>query len=178
MVVWITGLSGCGKTTLCQEVISLVKSRLPNLVCLDGDVIRAIMGNDLEYTEQDRVLQVRRLQNLARELSRQDLVVLVGVVYTHPDLLAWNRSNFDEYFEVYLKAPMHFLRRRDPKKLYARASAGEITNVVGVDIPWYPPESPDMVIDATEMTPPDQLALRLAQRVPALSAALPDTDVA
>ncbi len=166
MVVWITGLSGAGKTTLCTALYGLVKPRLPELVTLDGDVVRAAFGADLSYREEDRVRQIRRLQALARVLSEQGLAVIVGALYAHPELLAWNRAHFPDYFEVYLEAPLDFLRRRDAKGLYAKADAGEITDVVGIDIPWHAPERPDMVIQAVREEPPETLARRVAAAVP------------
>src|SRR3990167_9076067 len=98
MVIWITGLSGSGKTTLSAALYSLLKPRLRGLVVLDGDMIRSAFGNDIGYRESDRVIQVKRLQNLAKLLSDQDLTVIVGVVYARPDLLEWNRRNIRDYF--------------------------------------------------------------------------------
>ncbi|MBI4283287.1 MAG: adenylyl-sulfate kinase, partial [Chloroflexi bacterium] len=87
MVIWVTGLAGSGKTSLCNALYRLLKPQLPELALLDGDVIRAAFGNDLTYSEEDRVKQVKRLQNVAKVLSEQGLVVIVAVVYAHPDLL-------------------------------------------------------------------------------------------
>lgn len=171
MVIWITGLSGTGKTTLCAALRALIKPRLAETVVLDGDVIRKLFGAGLGYREQDRVVQIGRIQALAKMLSDQGLVVVVGALYARPDLLSWNRENFGDYFEVYLEASIEFLRGRDSKGLYARAAAGEV-NVVGMDIPWHPPLCPDMTIDASAGRPADELARELADTVPWLAAAL------
>ena len=173
MVIWITGLSGTGKTTLCEALRALIKSRLAETVVLDGDVIRALFDTGLGYREQDRVVQIGRIQALAKLLSDQGLVVIVGALYAHPDLLSWNREKFGDYFEVYLEASIEFLRGRDSKGLYARAAAGEV-NVVGVDIPWHAPLRPDMTIDASASRPAGELARELADAVPRLHAALAD----
>lgn len=170
MVIWITGLSGAGKTTLCEAVRALVKPRMPELVLLDGDVVRSAFGNDLSYREADRVVQIKRMQGLAAALERQGLVVLVAALYASPELLAWNRQNFADYFEIYVEAPLDLLRRRDTKALYRTAESGERRDVVGVDIPWHAPARPDMVIDAARGEPPEQLALRLIAAVPRLAA--------
>ncbi len=172
MVIWITGLSGAGKTTLCDALRDLLKPSLPELVLLDGDVIRAMFGADLSYREEHRVVQIRRLQGLAKVLSDQGLVVLVGALYAHPDLLRWNQEHFSAYFEVYLKASLDLVRQRDPKGLYAAADAGRMSDVVGVDIPWHEPEHPDMVIEVAEGQPPHRLAERVAAAVPRLAAAM------
>jgi len=158
MVIWITGLSGSGKSTLCDALGPKLKALRPSLVKLDGDEVRAAFGDDLGHHEADRVRQIRRIQGLARMLANQDITVLVAALYSHPELLAWNRDNLPGYFEVYLKTDMEFLLSRDGKGLYRRARSGEIPNVVGIDIPWHPPQQADMVIDASSVPPVDALA--------------------
>jgi adenylylsulfate kinase-like enzyme len=172
MVIWVTGLSGSGKTTLCAALYALLKPRVPHLVKLDGDEIRAAFGDDLGHAEKDRVRQIQRIQRISRMLAGQGLAVLVAALYAHPDLLAWNRSNLPGYFEIYLKADLAFLRQRDSKGLYGKAERGAITDVVGVDIPWHAPERPDRVIDAVSAGDPDRLALSVARSIPAMSGLL------
>lgn len=169
MVMWVTGISGSGKTTLCRALYRLLKPRLPELALLDGDVMRATFGDDLGYQETDRVVQVKRMQGLAKNLSEQGLVVIVAVLYAHPDLLRWNRSHMAEYFEVYLDASLETVRQRDGKALYARAINGQEKNVVGIDIPWHAPKSPDLVINADIAEKPELLASRVAAAVPRLA---------
>jgi adenylylsulfate kinase-like enzyme len=173
MVIWITGLSGAGKTTLCDALTRLVKPRLPEFVVVDGDAVRALFGHDLDFTEASRMRQIQRIQALAQELSRQGLVVLVAALYAHPDLLTWNRANLDGYFEVYLEAPLDLVRARDPKALYAKAACGEVKDMVGLDIPWHAPRTPDLVLDANGAV--EDLARRVATAVPRLARALPET---
>lgn len=175
MVIWVTGLSGAGKTTLCQALASLLKPSVPELVVLDGDVVRATFGGDLSYRQEDRIVQIRRLQGMAKILAEQGQVVIVGALYAHPDLLRWNRDHFDAYYEVYLRAPLDLVRGRDEKGLYAAVASGATINVVGVDIPWHEPTEPDMVIDAALAEPPATNALRIAAAIPRLAAALQDT---
>ena len=172
MVIWITGLSGSGKTTLCEMVKKLVGKRLTQLVALDGDVIREVFGNELGFKEADRVVQISRLQRLAKILSDQGLVVLVGALYAHPNLLDWNRENIDDYFEVYIDAPIEVVRDRDPKGLYAKVLAGLMPDVVGVDIPWHTPQKSNLVLHANNEETPTQSALHLIKAVPVLLAAL------
>ncbi len=136
MVIWITGLSGVGKTTLATALYEAMKPGLPALVRIDGDEVRALFGNSLGFTESDRRLQIQRLQSLATMLDGQGLVVIVAALYAHPELLAWNRDHFSDYFEIYLEASMDLVRSRDSKGLYAKAQAGEMADVVGVDVPW------------------------------------------
>jgi adenylylsulfate kinase-like enzyme len=158
MVIWITGMSGSGKSTLCQALAPKLRAVLPNLVVLDGDAVRAALGDDLGYHEADRVRQIKRLQGMAKLLSDQGISVLIAALYAHPDLLAWNRANLRDYFEVYLAADVDFLLTRDGKGLYSGARSGRILNVVGVDIPWYAPPNADLVVDAASKPPVDATA--------------------
>ncbi len=132
---------------------------------IDGDVIREVFGPSLGYAEADRVIQIGRIQRLAKFLNEQGLIVIVAALYAHPDLLKWNRINLNNYTEVYLKASMDLLRRRDQKNLYSRASKGQAANVVGIDIPWHAPTDFHLQFSAdAEITPVDmarQLAAEL-----------------
>lgn len=167
MVIWITGLSGAGKTTLANAFIASVRSEYPNIVLLDGDAVRSLYGDDLDYVESDRVIQINRLQSLAAFLDKQGIVVVVAALYAHPDLLDWNRERFSSYYEVYLDAPMEQLNERDSKGLYRKAREGHMKDVVGVDIPWHAPQSSDMRVDTTKGDTPDALAAALAEKVSA-----------
>jgi len=171
-VIWVTGLSGSGKTTLCNAICGLVKKNLPELVVLDGEAIRAAFGSDLGYMEPDRITQLKRLQNTAMLLADQDMVVIVAALYAHPQMLKWNRANLRDYFEVYLDASLDTVRRRDIKGLYAGADSGKIKNVVGVDIPWYPPEVPDLILDENIEEDAESLAQRVIAAVPHLASRL------
>ena len=168
MVIWVTGLSSAGKTTLCTAIRQLLKPLLPELVVLDGDVVRAAFGHDLTHTEEDRIVQVKRLQSMSKVLEDQGLVVLVGVLYAHPELLEWNRQNFREYFEVYLKISLEAAAARDPKQLYAQAKEGRMTDVVGIDIPWLEPVNPDLVANQNSPEDPKIIARRILDAIPQL----------
>jgi adenylyl-sulfate kinase len=166
MVIWITGLSGTGKTTLCQALRGLLQRESRSIVTLDGDAVRAAFGNDLGYREEDRVVQIRRMQRLARLLSDQGLIVLVAALYSNSELLQWNRANLSSYFEVYLKASFSTLRNRDPKGLYREADAGLRQHIVGLDIPWHPPKHADLVLDADAAASPENWAQLLLSCLP------------
>src|ERR1700738_3095940 len=104
MVIWITGLSGVGKTTLATTLARTLKPELPNLVVLDGDVIRAVFGETLGYAASDRLIQIGRLQSLAKMLESQNIITIVAALYSTPETLAWNKSHFSPYYEIYLQA--------------------------------------------------------------------------
>ena len=151
-VIWVTGLSGAGKTTLCKALFAELSGRTHPVVVLDGESLRKALGDDLGYSEEHRIRQVRRLQGLARLLADQGVCVLVAALYSRPDLLFWNRAHLSNYFEVYLAASLESLQLRDAKGLYSGGRAGAIQNVVGLDIPWHSPPAPDLVIDTTNLT--------------------------
>jgi len=171
VTVWLTGISGAGKTTIAETIYQKLKPVTPELVLIDGDTIRELFGAGLGYHEAARREQISRIQRLARLLSGDGLVVLVAALYAHPDLLAWNRANISGYFEVYIRASMALVQRRDVKRIYAKANAGTMPNVVGIDIPWHEPERPDLVIDADETETPERSAARVIAAVPRLRAA-------
>jgi len=172
MVIWITGMSGSGKTTLAVALRNLVKPAHQHTVLLDGDAIRAAFGSGLGYSEPERVTQIQRIQNFAKVLADQELIVIVAALYAHKDLLTWNRHNFPGYFEVYLEASKALLKRRDQKNLYSKARFGEIKDVVGIDIPWHAPENPDCLFKADSETDPGEMARQVVQKIPALAEVL------
>ena len=172
MVIWMTGLSGAGKTTICESILRKLKPTMPQLGLVDGDVVRDVFGNDLDYSEPSRHKQIKRIQSLAKVMDDQDFVVLVAALYSHPDLLNWNRANFSDYFEIYLDASLDLVRSRDPKGLYAKVDAGQMDHVVGIDITWRVPETPDLRIRATNKETPEALAQQVIAAVPCLSAGL------
>ncbi len=172
MVIWITGLAGAGKTTLCNAILSKRSSFETNLIRLDGDEVRQVFGQDVGYQVGDRQKQFGRIQRLAKMLDEQGQVVLVGVLYSNPQLLAWNRANIKNYFEVYLKTEMKTLIARDQKQLYSKAAKGEVKDVVGVDIPWIPPIEPDFVVDSELGRSPEHWATEIVNQLPILQVAL------
>jgi adenylylsulfate kinase-like enzyme len=147
MVVWIIGLSGTGKSTLASHVVSQMRQSGKKVVLLDGDVIRMLFGNDVDHTIEGRRKNAERLSHLSKFLSDQGIHVVAAVLSIFPEWRLWNRQNIPDYAEVYMRASMATLLRRDIKNLYARALKGEISNVVGVDLPFPEPVNPELIID-------------------------------
>ena len=147
MVIWIIGLSGTGKTTLATQVVERVRQMNHKVVLLDGDLIRNLFENDVDHTIEGRRRNANRLSVITKFLADQDIHVVAAVLSIFPEWRRWNRENITNYSEVYLKASMQTLLRRDIKDLYAKALRGEINDVVGVDIPFPEPENPDLVIE-------------------------------
>ena len=161
-------MSGAGKTTLAIALRDAIKPRLPQTVLIDGDIIRAAFGPSLGYSESERRTQIDRIQKLAKILDDQDQIVIVAALYAHPDLLNWNRQNFNSYFEVYLEASMDLLKRRDQKDLYSSAQSGDTEHVVGFDIPWNAPTNPDAKFIADQELTPHEMAVSLSHKIPSL----------
>lgn len=147
MVVWIMGLSGTGKSTLAGHLVKQLRDAGKTVVLLDGDVIRAVFGNDVDHTIEGRSKNAERLSHLAKLLSDQGVHVVAAVLSIFPEWRKWNRDNIADYAEIYMQASIETLLKRDIKNLYARALRGEITNVVGVDITFPEPENPELIID-------------------------------
>lgn len=153
MVIWLTGLSGSGKTTIGRHILSLWRRSSPNTAFVDGDDVRrilAITNDDTAFTLEGRREVAERIAAICSWLDAQDIHVVCSTISLFDDLHEANNRKFSKYFEVYIDVPMETLARRDDKNLYAPAYRGEIHNVMGVDLPFSPPKAPDMVIDNSE----------------------------
>jgi len=147
MVIWLIGLAGAGKTSIGREVYARLKARKPNVVFLDGDHVRAIMGDDLGHSVEDRRRNAWRICHLCEYLDAQGIDVVCAILSLFHDTQEWNREHYSQYFEVFIEVPMDILIERDQKGLYSGALKGEIIDVVGVDIPFVPPPSVDLIVD-------------------------------
>ena len=147
MVTWMIGLSRAGKTTLSKLLYDRLKPHVNNLVLLDGDIIRELFRNDVDHTIEGRRKNAERLSHLSKFLSDQNIHVIAAVLSIFPEWQAWNRKNIIAYQEIYIKASIDVLEKRDINNLYFQAKSGKIKNVVGIDIPFPEPENPDLVIE-------------------------------
>jgi adenylylsulfate kinase len=147
MVVWIIGLSGTGKSTLAGHVVNRLRQAGEKVVLLDGDVIRTLFGNDVNHTMEGRRRNAERLSHLSKFLADQGIHVVAAVLSIFPEWRLWNRENISDYSEVYMRATMETLLKRDIKNLYGRALKGEILDVVGVDLPFPEPENPELILN-------------------------------
>ena len=171
MVIWLVGMSGAGKTAIGQQVYNLLKAQRPNVVFLDGDNVREIMGNDLGYGVADRRTNAARISRLCGFLSKQGIDVVCAILSIFPESQRWNRANIQQYFEVYIRVPFETLVRRDSKGLYQQALTGKIKNVVGVDIDFPEPPHPDLIVDNDA---PVESFLEIAERIVKASTAEAD----
>jgi adenylylsulfate kinase-like enzyme len=157
MLIWLCGLSGSGKTTLGRLLYERLNERYPNLVLLDGDELRQAFGDDIGHHPEARQRNSQRIANLCHLLAQQGIHVICCAVTLTKAVQEQNRRLGADYVEVFLNVSLDTLRRRDPKRIYERASRGEISDVAGVDIPYVPPADPHLTIDnddeRTDLTP-------------------------
>jgi len=147
MVIWIIGLSGAGKTTLANEVVSYVRGVQANVVLIDGDMVRNIFGNDLGHTLEDRRTNAQRICQLGKLLDDQGIHVVCAILSLFPETREWNRKNLKNYYEVFIDAPMQDLVQRDSKGIYRRFRNGDIRDVAGMDIKFLRPDNADLTIN-------------------------------
>jgi len=160
--VWFTGLSGSGKSTIAAEATRLLVEGAVSTYTLDGDNVRHGLNGDLGFSADDRAENVRRMAEVARLFADAGIVVLVPVISPY-------RAGRDHarqlhaaaglaFLEVFVDAPVDVCQERDPKGLYAKARAGEITGFTGVDDPYESPVRPDLVVDTSTTSPADAAA--------------------
>jgi len=154
-VLWFTGLSGAGKSTIANLVEKALHAEGRHTMILDGDNVRHGLNRDLGFTEAARVENIRRVAEVAKLFVEAGLIVLVSFIspYRAERLLAREKVEDGEFLEIFVDTPVDECRRRDPKGLYARADAGELRNFTGVDAPYEAPESPEIRLRTTEASP-------------------------
>lgn len=145
-VIWLTGLSGSGKTTIARA-LELVLRQEGRAVCvLDGDCLRRGLCSDLGFTPADRQENIRRVGEVARLFADAGLICIVALIspYRHDRDRARAAAPVGRFVEVHINAPLEVCERRDPKGLYARARAGELKDFTGVSAPYESPQRPEI----------------------------------
>ncbi|MTI17558.1 sulfate adenylyltransferase subunit CysN [Rhodobacteraceae bacterium RKSG542] len=166
VVLWFTGLSGSGKSTIANALEQKLHDLGKKTYILDGDNVRHGLNRDLGFTEADRVENIRRVAETAKLFVDAGVITLVSFIspFKAERQMARELMEEGEFYEVYVDTPFDDCAKRDPKGLYARALAGEIKNFTGLDSPYEPPEAPEITISTQDATP-DALAERILERL-------------
>jgi bifunctional enzyme CysN/CysC len=165
-VLWFTGLSGAGKSTIANLVDKRLHALGYHSFILDGDNVRHGLNRDLGFTDEDRVENIRRVAEVARLMADAGLIVLVSFIspFRAERQMARERFGPDEFLEIFVDVPLALAEQRDVKGLYRKARAGQIPNFTGIDSPYEAPTSPELHLDAGSSTP-EQLALQVLEKL-------------
>ena len=163
-VLWFTGLSGAGKSTIANLVEKRLHAEGRHTYLLDGDNVRHGLNKDLGFTEEDRVENIRRVGEVAKLMADAGLIVLVSFIspFRAERRMARELLAPGEFVEVFVDTPLAEAEKRDVKGLYAKARRGELKNFTGIDSPYEAPETPEIRIDTTALAP-DQAAERIVE---------------
>lgn len=150
-VIWFTGLSGSGKTTIANCLERRLLERGYCTILLDGDNVRHGLNRDLGFSEADRIENIRRVGEVAKLMTDAGLIVITAFIspFTAERDMARNILPAGEFIEVFVDTPLEECERRDPKGLYRKTRAGEIPNFTGITSPYQAPESPEIRLETT-----------------------------
>ncbi|PIM53277.1 adenylyl-sulfate kinase [Roseateles chitinivorans] len=165
-VVWLTGLSGAGKSTVADRLEQRLHARGLHTYLLDGDLLRGGLNRDLGFAAADRVENIRRVGEVARLMADAGLIVIVALISPFRADRQAVRERFapGEFFEVHVDVPLEVAEQRDPKGLYRKARAGLLKDFTGIDSPYEPPVEPELLLRTAAVTP-DQAADAVLERL-------------
>lgn len=143
---WITGLAGAGKTTIGNRLYYKMKSKAPNTIILDGDILKKIAGKDLGYSKEERLERAYRYCALCKLLTDQGINVIICTIAMYDEIRNWNRDNIENYVEVFLDVDMEVLKTRNRKGLYSKTT----DKIAGVNVEVEFPKTPDIIIQNNE----------------------------
>ena len=154
MVLWFTGLSGSGKSTIANALEKRLHGMNHHTFLLDGDNVRHGLNKDLGFTDADRVENIRRIGEVAKLMSDAGLIVLTAFIspFRAERNMVRRMMNEGEFIEIFVDTPLEVAEQRDEKGLYKKARAGELKNFTGIDSPYEPPETPEIIVNSTQTT--------------------------
>ena len=164
-VVWFTGLSGAGKSTIANLLEKRLHAYGRHTYLLDGDNVRHGLNKDLGFTDADRVENIRRVTEVAKLMVDAGLIVMVSFIspFRSERKMARDTMEQGEFLEVYVSTSIEEAERRDPKGLYAKARKGQIRNFTGVDSPYEPPDNPELTLDTLQYSVEQAVELLIAK---------------
>jgi adenylyl-sulfate kinase len=151
--LWLTGMSGAGKSTTARLLEQRLRATGAKVEMLDGDIVRTHLSKGLGYSKEDRNDNIRRIGFVCELLSRNGVIAIAATISPYREAREQVRSRTPNFFEVYLECPLNVLVQRDVKGLYKKALAGEIINFTGISDPYEPPLAPEVTIHSSLETP-------------------------
>ena len=162
-VIWLTGLPGSGKTTIAKILENAIRQRRRNVEVLDGDEVRKQLSPELGFSKEDREGHARRVAYISKLLARNGTIAIVALISPYRDFRKSARESIGkDFIEVWVKASIETCKQRDPKGLYKKANSGQVVNLTGVQDPYEPPLSPEIVLE-TENEKADESANKLME---------------
>jgi len=150
--LWLTGMSGAGKSTISEELIARFRGAGAKIELLDGDIVRTNLSQGLGFSREDRDTNVRRIGFVSDLLSRNGVIVVVAAISPYRSTREEVKRGIANFVEVFVECPVEVLAERDVKGLYKRDLAGEVVNFTGITDPYEPPEYPDVVVRSDRET--------------------------
>ena len=162
-VLWLTGLSGSGKSTIANFLEQILHKKGIKTYILDGDNVRHGLCKDLDFTKAGRIENMRRITEVAKLMVDAGIVVITAFIspFTNERQIARNNFQDDEFIEIYISTPLEIAEKRDKKSLYKRARRGELLNFTGIDSPYEVPVKAEYTIDTSNQTS-QKVAIELA----------------
>ena len=168
-ILWLTGLSGAGKSTIANLIEKKLHAMGRHTYLLDGDNVRHGFNKDLGFTDADRVENIRRVAEVAKLMLDAGLIVITAFISPFKSERRMARGLVDEgeFIEIHVDTPLAIAEERDPKGLYKKARRGELKNFTGIDSPYEAPEEPEIRVNTADMSPEEaaeQVISTLAER--------------
>ena len=163
VTIWLTGLSGAGKTTVADRLAPALRELGRKVEVLDGDIVRTNLSKGLGFSKEDRDTNIRRIGFVSNLLTRNGVAVIVAAISPYREIRDEVRETIGDFIEVHVHASLDELVRRDVKGLYEKAIRGEIANFTGVSDPYEAPHEPDVLLDTEQEAVEESVAKVLAK---------------
>lgn len=151
MTIWLTGLSGAGKSTIAEALTQRLRFEGKAVEWLDGDELRTHLGSGLGFSKEERFENVRRAVYVAKLLNRHGVHVVVSLISPYEEMRQYARQTLSAFMEVYIDCPLEVCEERDVKGLYAKARRGELQAFTGISDPYDPPQHAELVLKTNEL---------------------------
>lgn len=165
-VLWITGLSGSGKTTISKILLVKLKKKYGNLVLLDGDQLRKKLKikekGTFNYNQRKKI--GLKYSKICKSYLKKNYFVIISVMALIKFVHQWNKKNLKNYKDVYLKVPLYILKKRDPKKIYQNFRLKKIKNVAGLDLKYDAPQKPSLQINWNKKLTPQKISNKIIKK--------------